>query len=68
MSPARRSRREATAGSRPVAAYHAMIYGHGVKVSNAHNGMQLCQDTTNAYSEFSDNQSECALRTFEVTH
>ncbi len=65
MSPARRIRREATTGSRPVAAYHAMIYGHGVKVSN---GMQLCQDTSNAYSQFSDNQSECALRTLEVTH
>ncbi len=30
--------------------------------------MPLFQDTTNAYSEFSDNQSECALRTLEVTH
>ncbi len=42
------------------------------KVSYAHNGMQLWQDTTNACNQFSDNQSlcvrVCALRTLDVTH
>ncbi len=55
-----------------VAAYHATFYGHGVKVSYAHNGMPLLQATTNACNEYPDNQSVCAhvcaLRTLEVPH
>ncbi len=48
------------------------ISRHGVKVSYAHNGMQLLQVTTNACNEYPDNQSVCAqasaLRTLEVPH
>ncbi len=51
-----------------VAVHHATSLGHGVKVSYTHNRMQLLQDTTNAYSQFPDNHSVCALRTLEVTH
>ncbi len=47
-----------------MAAYHATILGHGVKVSYA----QLWQDTTIAYSHFPDSQSVYVLRALEVTH